>query len=298
MTSPSPWGANANISLGNIVQAGTKQYSGFHFKCTTAGTTGSSEPEWPTKLGGTVVDNTVVWTAISSTFSSTNTLEPSAYIELFELHPVQALHNTSTPIRWHNGCNENRTGNITFGGLTYSRIPIEATGFERKANGASPRPTLTVANIDQTLTLLLNDVNFFNSGNDLGGAQVRRILTMKKFLDGESDADSSAFLPYEIWIVDRKASENMNTVTFELSTELDRPNAQVPKRELIGNCCQCAYRSYECSYTVSNYFDKNNNSVSSLADDVCGKRLTSCKARFGENAQLPFGAFPTAGRSQ
>ena len=48
----------------------------------------------------------------------------------------------------------------------------------------------------------------------------------------------------------------------------------------------------------SNYFDKNNNSVSSLADDVCGKRLTSCKARFGENAQLPFGAFPTAGRSQ
>ena len=42
MTSPSPWGANAIISLGNIVQAGPKQYSGFHFKCTTAGTTGSS----------------------------------------------------------------------------------------------------------------------------------------------------------------------------------------------------------------------------------------------------------------
>jgi phage-related protein len=30
-------------------------------------------------------------------------------------------------------------------------------------------------------------------------------------------------------------------------------------------------------------------------DDVCGKRLTSCKARFGENFELPFGSFPSLG---
>lgn len=30
-------------------------------------------------------------------------------------------------------------------------------------------------------------------------------------------------------------------------------------------------------------------------DDVCGKRLTSCKARFGENSELPFGSFPSLG---
>jgi len=30
-------------------------------------------------------------------------------------------------------------------------------------------------------------------------------------------------------------------------------------------------------------------------DDVCGKRLSSCKARFGENAELPFGSFPSLG---
>lgn len=29
--------------------------------------------------------------------------------------------------------------------------------------------------------------------------------------------------------------------------------------------------------------------------DVCGKRLSSCKARFGQNAQLPFGSFPGVG---
>ena len=114
----SSWGANTAISLGTVVQATTKQYSGLHFKCTTAGTTAATEPDWPTKLGDTIIDNTVVWTAISATFDSTNKLEPSPYIELFELHPVQALHNTSTPIRWHNGVNDDITGNVVFGGLT------------------------------------------------------------------------------------------------------------------------------------------------------------------------------------
>jgi lambda family phage minor tail protein L len=31
------------------------------------------------------------------------------------------------------------------------------------------------------------------------------------------------------------------------------------------------------------------------AKDVCGKRLSSCKARFGANAELPFGSFPSLG---
>lgn len=31
------------------------------------------------------------------------------------------------------------------------------------------------------------------------------------------------------------------------------------------------------------------------ADDVCGKRLSSCKARFGANNELPFGGFPGLG---
>ena len=146
-----------------------------------------------------------------------------------------------------------------------------------------------------TLLLLVNDETI---GNDLGGAKVSRIRTLKKFLDGESGADPHARFPTEVWYVDRKASENRNVVVFELASEFDLPNTLVPRRQLIGNVCQWAYRSSECSYTGSNYWKADDTTASSLAEDKCGKRVSSCKLRFGANGELPFGSFPTAGRTQ
>jgi len=75
----------------------------------------------------------------------------------------------------------------------------------------------------------------------------------------------------------------------------DLVGQKIPKRQIVANTCQWIYRSAECGYSGSNYFDVNGNSVSTLADDVCGKRIASCKLRFGENGELPFGSFPGAG---
>jgi len=55
------------------------------------------------------------------------------------------------------------------------------------------------------------------------------------------------------------------------------------------------YRSTECSYTGSNYWNASDQSVATLALDVCGKRLDSCKLRFGSTGSLPFGSFPGIG---
>jgi lambda family phage minor tail protein L len=289
------WAASTSFSVGDVRRATTTQNSGLVFKCTTAGTSGSSEPKWPTDIGSTITDNSVVWAAISSVYADVSALDPGTIIELFELHYDSALHGSSDILRWHAGSNANVTGNITWNGNAYTRIPVKADGFEYTNAGSLPRPTLSVANLDGTITALLLGVNDVNAGNDLTGAKVKRIRTLKKFLDGEPAADPYATFPVEEWYVDRKATESRNVVVFELASELDLQGKELPNRQVVANICQWKYRSPECSYAGSSYFDVNNNSVNTEAEDACGKRLSSCKARFGENNELPFGSFPGAG---
>lgn len=278
----SAWASSTAYSVGDIVRASSLQASGLVFQCTTAGTSASTQPTWPTDLGSTITDGTVVWTAISSVYEELAALAPSAIIELFELTLDATLHGSSDTYRWHNGCNANVSGNITWNGNAYIRLPIKAEGFEYSNTGTLPRPTLTVANLDSTLTTLLLLVNATTPGNDLGGATVKRIRTLKKYLDGEPAADPHAKFPDEIWYVDRKASENRDAVSFELASKFDLAGVMLPKRQIIANICQWKYRSTECGYTGSIYFDVNDNSVGTLAQDKCGKRISSCNARFGQ----------------
>ena len=65
-----------------------------------------------------------------------------------------------------------------------------------------------------------------------------------------------------------------------MAAAFDLAGVRVPKRQCLANVCQWKYRSAECSYTDAAYFDKNDNPVSSAAQDVCGKRLSSCEVRF------------------
>jgi len=59
------WAASTAKALGEIVRptAAPTDASRFYYECTVAGTTGTTEPTWPTTDGATVVDNTVTWTA-------------------------------------------------------------------------------------------------------------------------------------------------------------------------------------------------------------------------------------------
>ena len=303
------WSASTAFSVGDIRRPSVNQGTGLFFRCTTAGTSGSTEPAFPNNIGDTVDDGTCVWTGIASAFEELAKINPSAIIELFELRLDSTLHGSSTIYRFHAGSNADITGDIVFDSQTYQRIAIKADGFEYTNTGSLPRPTLTISNLGSEVTAIMLAVNATTAGNDLGGAEVRRIRTLKKYLDGESAADPNVQFPQERWFVDRKASETRDAVSFELSSKFDLAGQKLPRRQIIANICQWEYRgdNGECPYDPAegpgkdidgvNYrrFNADDQPVSTDAEDVCGKRISSCKCRFGENGDLPFGSFPGAG---
>jgi lambda family phage minor tail protein L len=292
------WASATSYAVGAIVRATTVQDFGLVFKCTTAGTSGASAPAWPTLIDGTTVDGTVTWTGISAVYEDLSVLEPKAIIELFQLHLDATLHGTGDIFYFHNGVNAAVTGNVVWNGQSYVRLPLEATGFDYSSSGSLPRPKLAVSNIGSSITALLLQVNLITTGNDLGGAKVVRIRTLKKYLDGEAGADPHAKFPDEIWYVDRKSNENRAVVEFELASKFDLVGVMLPRRQVIANVCQWIYRGGECGYTGSNYWNAQDQVVGTLALDACGKRISSCKLRFGATAELPFGSFPGAGLSK
>ncbi len=57
---PAAWAASTAYSLGAAARPTTR--NGFVYEVTTAGTSGSTQPTWPTTAGATVTDGTVTWT--------------------------------------------------------------------------------------------------------------------------------------------------------------------------------------------------------------------------------------------
>tara|TARA_R100000734_G_scaffold4552_1_gene4065 strand:- start:398 stop:967 length:570 start_codon:yes stop_codon:yes gene_type:complete len=170
-------------------------------------------------------------------FDEIQSINPSPIIELFELQLNNALHGASTIHRFHAGSNLNANGQIVWAGNSYLRFPVEATGFSYK-RGQLPRPQLRISNALGTMSAILLSVNQTTTGNDLTGATVTRITTMAKFLDavnfsGNSNptADPTAEFDREIYLVDRKSTENRDIVELELAQVWDMAGIKAPKRQ-------------------------------------------------------------------
>ena len=164
---------------------------------------------------------------------------PSAKIELFEIHLVSALHGSSDVSRFHNGINMNTTFNVVFQGNSYTRIPIEANGFEYAATRTTrPRPTVRISNILSTVTALMTQANLTTPKNDLNGAKFIRKVTMLRYLDnanfesGTNPFGTPANNTYEnqTFFIDRKTVESKDFVEFECVSALDLQNRSAPKR--------------------------------------------------------------------
>lgn len=314
-----PWLAATYFKVGDVVRASREERHTLAFKCVVAGISGLTEPVFPRQITSTVVDNEVTWEAFEPLAEQLQALAPTAIIDLFDIKLTLERNGVDDTLRYHAGKN-GLISDIIFDGKTYPAAPVEIDGFEFTGKGTLPRPTLRVANVNGAISSLLALYNPL-------GARVRRIRTFAKFLDVENfnqvqslqteddnavttqsgdnliyqtfndTADPDAKM-VETWYIDRVASENLQFVEFELTAKLDLTNLQLPRRT-VTEFCQWEYRERECPYKGDQYFDINDQRVSSADQDVCGKRLSSCKLRFpnGKSSRsnaLPFGGFPGA----
>jgi len=322
------WSASTAFAVGDVVRANPLKGNTLAFKCIQAGTTDTAdeyatfpnqEPAFPFKITQTLEDGSVIWEAFEPLAEELLRLAPTAIIDLFEIQLTEAVNGVNDILHYHAGKN-GLTEDIKFGGQTYPAVPVEVDGFEFSAKGTLPRPTLRVANVNNAITSLMLLYNPL-------AAEVRRIRTFAKFIDTtnfnedvgftrESDvedflitqdgdtlieetfndtADPDAKI-VETWYIDRVSSENPQFVEFELAPKLDLTNLALPRRT-IEEFCPWTYRGgRECPYVGDDCFTIDDQQITGgtleerKAADVCGKRLSSCQARFGPE-NLPFGGF-------
>jgi len=186
-------------------------------------------------------------------------INPSNIVELFQLQLDTTIHGADTTYYFHNGVSENNNGNLIFDSVEYTRMPIEASGFE--FNGKQlPRPKLRISNILGTFTTIL-----LTLPQGLEGAKVTRIRTLERYIDHinfdigdilleddsellqENDSlvsqessdnphgtpDPTATFPNEVYFIDRKSTENRDIIEFELAASFDLQGVRLPKRQVL-----------------------------------------------------------------
>ena len=222
--------------------------------------------------------------SIKSLVFELNNLTPSAIITLFEIDLTSVLKAKSIPdlsaaiiqtgftqaipdntLRFHNNIKVFNS-KITWQGNTYIPAPIQAVGFENSSRGTLPTPILSISSQSETGTdqLALLRYEILKLG-DIIGAKVTRRRTFAKYLDWVNfksktseprlaelpdgyEPDPNAELPRDIYYIERKTSENKNTIQYQLASILDLEGIKIPRRTIISDKCNWNYRGPGCWY--------------------------------------------------
>jgi len=189
---------------------------------------------------------------------------------------------------------------IVWGGQSYTALPMDASGFELTTRGAIPQPTVTISNLYGAGNLLLD------SYKGLVGAEVVRILTLRRFLDDGETPDPAAYITREKYVVAQKTSHNAVAIAFKLASRMDVEGTQLPRRQILRDVCTHTYRAFDpatgsfdysrasCPYVGAADFDTANKPTDD-AHDQCSRNLGGCQLRFPGQV-LPARFFPGVGK--
>jgi lambda family phage minor tail protein L len=177
-------------------------------------------------------------------------LQPTAIVEFFLLY-FNTIDREDSFIAFHGGSNFNK--GIVWQGITYLPVPVETEGFEINANSQMPRPKIRISNKDYFVT----DMLIRNS--DFQYSKVIRKRTFVKYIDDVNfdggnpwgEADASAEISNESYIISQKTAENKNFVEFELTSPLDLDNFELNNRLILSRYCSWVYRGPGCNYNGS-----------------------------------------------
>lgn len=231
-------------------------------------------------------------------------LNPDGLVELFILDAgaigggIIRFSSTQemdgTPIKWK--------------GVEYPPHNFKTEGFSWDQE-SMPRPKISadVGGLkDLSITLYSLIVGYLGAQ----GATLYRIRTHVRYLDGHVDGGNDIAYPMDVFMVDRLISATNKTLVWELIAPLDLPNCLLPSRPAVRDICCWIYRRYNtttsqfeynessmaCPYTGTNYFNKIGEACP-ISEDECGRRLSDCVKRFGQENPLPYGGFPALARA-
>jgi lambda family phage minor tail protein L len=168
----------------------------------------------------------------------------------------------------------------TWLGQTWGHLDAKTSGFE--SNGrALPRPKIQVSNVQNAIGSI---VKLYD---DLLGATLWRYRTLENYIQ----TGSAEMLILEEWQIQQKTSQDNLAIEWELSA-LDLENKQLPGRSYQAIYCASQYRSVECGYSGLPVADINDQPTANPSLDDCGRKIGSCRLRFGDNAELPIDIQP------
>jgi len=178
-----------------------------------------------------------IQTVATDTFTVTGTTSQSTSGNVS--FNVNATLTDATVFLFHAGNNMKDSGDIVWQSNTYARMPCRAEGFKYSGKGLLPRPTLIFSNLLGTITTIILRVNKTTPFIDLQRAKVTRRRTLSRFLDATNFPSSvnpygtpnpTAELPKEVYFIDKKTTENINVVEFEMVSSFDLAGVGAPKK--------------------------------------------------------------------
>lgn len=196
---------------------------------------------------------------------------------------------------------------VSFDGQAYEHVPVELTEVERNATGEMVAPKFSIPNVTKFASALVVQ------HRDGVGAELTRIRTYEKFLDGQPGADPEAIEALDVFVLEQKLALNKVYGQWELRVLADTGDRKLPGRTCMKDICPFAYRLWDadngvfvtpkrlpCPYaSMEHMFTIDNEPTADPALDACDHTVAGgCLVRTPgwPGGVLQFGGFPGMSR--